>query len=88
MRIGRFDFSPGLWPTLATLAILPLLLGLGIWQLDRAAWKQSIIDTGLETARQSPQPLLDVVEAGGVLDFRPVVARGRYWHRRSWPRPW
>ena len=78
MRIGRFEFSPGLWPTLATVVILPLLLGLGMWQLDRAAWKQALIDTEMEISRQTPQPLLDVVEAGGVRDFRPVVARGRY----------
>jgi surfeit locus 1 family protein len=78
MRIGGFDFNPGLWPTLATLATLSLLLGLGSWQLDRAAWKQALIDTERETAGQSPQPLLAVVEAGGVLDFRPVLARGRY----------
>jgi surfeit locus 1 family protein len=78
MRLGSFDFSPGLWPTLATLAILPLLLGLGLWQLDRANWKQALIDTEIKTTRQTPQPLLDVIEAGGVLDFRPVLARGRY----------
>ena len=47
MRIGGFDFNPGLWPTLATLATLSLLLGLGSWQLDRAAWKQALIDTCL-----------------------------------------
>ena len=78
MRIGRFDFNPGLWPTLVTLALLSLLLGLGSWQLERAAWKQALIDTEKETASQSAQPLLDVIEAGGVLDFRPVLARGRY----------
>ncbi|MDX1698105.1 MAG: SURF1 family protein, partial [Thiohalobacterales bacterium] len=78
MRIGGFEFRPGFWPTLVTLAIMPVLVGLGIWQLERAAWKQGLVDTSLETTKLSPQPLLDVIEAGGVLDFRPVVARGRY----------
>ena len=38
MRFGNYKFSPGLWPTLATLLLLPLLTGLGIWQLERAGW--------------------------------------------------
>jgi surfeit locus 1 family protein len=78
MRIGGFDFRPGIWPTIATLALLPALAVLGDWQLERAAWKQGLIDAQLEAARQSPQPLVDAIEAGGVLDFRRVFATGRY----------
>ena len=78
MRFGRFEFNPGLWPTMLTVAFLSLLLGLGNWQLERAAWKQALIDREREISQQSPQPLLDVLENGEVLDFRPVVARGRY----------
>ena len=78
MRFGRFEFTPGLLPTLVTVALLLLLFGLGKWQLERAAWKQALIDRELEISQQTPQPLLDVLAAGGVLDFRPVVARGRY----------
>jgi surfeit locus 1 family protein len=44
MRIGRFEFTPGLWPTLATLALLPLLCSLGYWQIDRAAAKRELLD--------------------------------------------
>lgn len=78
MRFGSVEFAPGLLPTLVTVALLSLLIGLGKWQLDRAAWKQAVIDRELEISQQSPQPLLDVLTAGGVLDFRPVVARGSY----------
>lgn len=78
MRFGGFEFTPGLLPTLVTVALLSLLFGLGKWQLDRAAWKQALIDRELEISHQSPQPLLDVLASGGVLDFRPVVASGRY----------
>ncbi len=42
MRIGSYDFSPRLVPTLATAALLPLLIGLGVWQLGRAEEKRSI----------------------------------------------
>ena len=39
MHIGRFEFCPGLIPSLATLMVLPLLLTLGFWQLQRAEFK-------------------------------------------------
>ncbi len=39
MQLGNWQFSPGIWPTLATILLLPLLLSLGFWQLDRAEQK-------------------------------------------------
>jgi surfeit locus 1 family protein len=39
MRIASWEFNPSLWPTLATVLVLPLFLSLGFWQLDRAAQK-------------------------------------------------
>lgn len=41
MRLGRYRFQPSLWPSLAVLLLLPLLLGLGFWQLDRAEQKRA-----------------------------------------------
>ena len=52
MRIGRFDFSPRLLPTLATLALLPLLIALGVWQLGRAADKRHMQNTFTERVQQ------------------------------------
>ncbi len=54
MRIGAFDFRPGLWPTVATLLLLPLMTGLGIWQLERASWKQGLVDMHEGRGRLSP----------------------------------
>ncbi len=42
MQIGIWNFQPSLWPSLATLLCLPLLLSLGNWQLDRAAEKEQV----------------------------------------------
>lgn len=42
MRIGAWHFNPGLWPSLALVALLPLLTKLGFWQLDRAEEKQAL----------------------------------------------
>ena len=42
MRIASWEFTPGLWPTLATLLVLPLFISLGVWQLDRAEQKRAM----------------------------------------------
>jgi surfeit locus 1 family protein len=78
MRLGHFRFRPALWPTLATLVLLPLMIGLGIWQLQRADWKQGLVDAhaaraGLPAA--SLQTLLPLTEAD---QYRPVTVTGRY----------
>lgn len=52
MRIGGFRFNPGLWPTLATLVLLPLLLSLGFWQLDRADQKRAFL-ASVELGREA-----------------------------------
>jgi surfeit locus 1 family protein len=78
MRLGKFSFRPGLWPSLATLVLLPLLIGLGIWQLQRADWKQGLVDANAARAAMpevSLQTLLPVTEAD---QYRPVGVTGRY----------
>ncbi len=42
MQIGGWQFAPKLWPSVATMAVLPVLLALGFWQLDRADQKRTI----------------------------------------------
>jgi len=78
LRVGRLQLHAGLWPTLATLALLPLMIGLGMWQLDRAGQKQRL---QAEYDRRQLEPamqLLSVLEPPEALRFRRVAARGRY----------
>ncbi len=49
-------FRPGLWPTLAVVALLPLLLWLGFWQLDRAQQKRALLD-GFAAGDRAPVAL-------------------------------
>jgi len=42
MRIASWEFNPSLWPTLATVLVLPLFLSLGLWQMDRAEQKRTL----------------------------------------------
>ncbi len=78
MRIGAFDFNPGFWPSIATLVLLPFLAGLGIWQMERASWKQELIDAQAARATQARVLLELLLARDEALEYRPVAARGRY----------
>lgn len=81
MRVGKREFRPGLWPSLATALLLPLLLGLGIWQLDRADQKQSLLQA-YQARRQAPA--VDLAAAGQrafdrrEMEWRRARLRGEY----------
>lgn len=60
IRIGNKRFTPGLWPTLAVLVLLPLLCGLGVWQLARAEQKRELFT---QFAAGSTQPDMTLASA-------------------------
>jgi surfeit locus 1 family protein len=78
MRIGAFDFKPGFWPSIATLVLLPFLFGLGVWQLERADWKQGLVDQHADSTKQPPVLLESLLARDETRQYRPVAARGRY----------
>ncbi|WP_281292531.1 SURF1 family protein [Marinobacter salinexigens] len=59
---------------------LPLLIGLGLWQLDRAEQKQTMLDRWQQQARVVPWAEL---VADGLEHGRPVALSGRY-GSRTW----
>lgn len=78
VRIGRFQWQAGLWPTLATAVLIPLLVGLGFWQLDRAAQKQRLQTEYDRGQVNAPIHLRPVLESAESLRFQRVRARGQY----------
>jgi surfeit locus 1 family protein len=38
-----FRLRPALWPTLISLPIFVVSLGLGVWQMERREWKRDIL---------------------------------------------
>lgn len=42
MRVGSFEFQPRLWPTLAAMATIVLMIHLGLWQVGRGQEKQRL----------------------------------------------
>jgi surfeit locus 1 family protein len=74
----KITFKPTLWPTLATLLLLPLFIALGLWQWQRAAYKQHLVDhyTGhSHTAALSLEQAL--IDPEGLRYF-PLKVRGHY----------
>jgi len=72
-----------LWPTLMTLACLPVLIGLGNWQMERRAWKQALmarIEAGLKA---SPTALQPGMKWEGVSEYQPVSVKGTLLNERE-----
>ncbi|MEF8794552.1 SURF1 family protein [Thiohalorhabdus sp.] len=77
MRLGAYDFRPGGLPTLITLVLLAFLIGLGVWQLDRAEQKRSLL-AQWQQRRDAPPQALESVLSGNAERFTRVVARGKF----------
>ena len=78
LNIGKLSFSPGIIPSIATVCVLYLLVSLGLWQLERAEYKQNL-QTKIET-RQHLEPI-DVNAAPEIQDERlylPVSITGKF----------
>ena len=76
-------FRPGLWPTVLTLPALAILIGLGVWQLQRLDWKENLIARVEERMAQAPVSLPEGLSEGEDLEYTPVVVEGRYLHERE-----
>jgi surfeit locus 1 family protein len=77
MRLGPFEFRPRPFPALVTLVLLGLLVGLGLWQLDRAQEKRALLDRWQQQQQAEPRPLAQAL-AGEAGRFAPVRAEGRF----------
>lgn len=68
---------------LTALGALAVLVSLGVWQLERLRWKEALIATVEASVHAAPVPLAGIENdraAGSNIDYRPVVAVGRFLH--------
>lgn len=74
-------FRPTLWPSLIALPMLAVLVGLGIWQLERLQWKESLIRelTLRGSGPAIPLPVDDSIPVADLM-YRPVTVSGQYMH--------
>jgi len=74
----RWRFAPGLRMTAFVLVLLPILLALGHWQLDRAAEKRRYLEAFID--RQGGLP---VAPGAAPIDFQRLRLIGRYEPKRQ-----
>lgn len=69
----RIGVSGLLWPGISTLLMLLVLLALGVWQVQRLAWKEAILE---RIAAAEAAPAVPLPAAPG--PFQKVSATGRF----------
>ena len=78
MQIGNKTFKPGLIPTIVFLLILPVLLRLGFWQLDRAEEKRELIELFKQQNKLGPLLIKDTIKLDEKLNYRTAQVEGNY----------
>ena len=78
MKIGNKTFKPRLIPTIVTLLILPVLLRLGFWQLERAEEKRDLIELFKQQNDTGPMLLKDTIKYDEALNYRVAQVEGHY----------
>lgn len=71
-------FRPLPGVTVATAILLALLLGLGVWQLQRLHWKLALIEQVNRNLHAAPLTLDAALRLGEGAEYRRVTLRGRY----------
>lgn len=84
MRIAHLDFRPTLVPSVVFTLLFALLLGLGLWQLQRAGDKQALLAARQQRADETALDLNRRASLEREDRFRRAAASGRYLDQRQW----
>jgi len=79
-----FQLRPALWPSVVSLVIFSVALGLGIWQMERREWKRGILDR--MAVNQAAAPIsLDELLKGDPLrhEYGRVKVAGTFVHDKE-----
>jgi surfeit locus 1 family protein len=76
----RLPFRPTFWPTVTTLPLIVIMIGLSIWQVQRLHWKEALIAERTERTTSAPIPLPAAGADLTDLEFRRVALTGSYDH--------
>jgi surfeit locus 1 family protein len=76
-------FRPLFWPTVFTVPVVLLLLGLGSWQIERLFWKRELIAQRLAALAAAPAAAPRSLEEARGDEFRHVTDEGVFLHDRE-----
>ncbi|MET1025607.1 MAG: SURF1 family protein, partial [Dongiaceae bacterium] len=80
MSLSQFKFRPTFWPTVMTVPMVIIMIGLSIWQVQRLHWKEGLIADRQGRIAAAP---IDLPAAGSNLDqieYRRIAITGHYLH--------
>lgn len=78
VSVASYEFNPGLLSSLLTIALFYVMFSLGLWQLDRAEYKDTLQQKILERRNLPPVNLDTLPESSGQRRYHPVKISGRY----------
>lgn len=75
---------PAFWPTLFSLPVFVLCVGLGVWQMERREWKRDILDR-IAANQAAPVMALDALVKGDPLrhEYGKVRVAGTFLHDKE-----
>lgn len=79
----RLRFRPELRTTAATIPAFAILIGLGVWQLDRLAWKTALIETFETRVAAAPAPPPAAIGDIEEWQFRRLRLEGEFLHDKE-----
>ena len=85
LKIGASvtGFRPLLWPTVFSLPVLVVLLGLGSWQVERLFWKLELIAQRQAAVTAAPVSVPRSLEEARGTEFRHVIDEGTFLHDKE-----
>ncbi len=76
-------FRPRLGPTLFTIPAVAVLVGLGVWQLQRLEWKSRLIAERTAAVAAAPVTPPQTLAQARALEFHPMIAEGVFLHDKE-----
>jgi len=78
VNVASYNFNPGLFSTLITVALLYTMVSLGFWQLDRAEFKDTLQQKIVERKKLKPVDVAALPQSKDDRRYYPVKFYGEY----------
>lgn len=76
--VKKYSFKPGMVPTLGLIALLPLFISLGLWQLSRAEEKKTLMEQRQQRKNDAPLRSIGDLSPWENYRFRRVELAGEF----------
>jgi surfeit locus 1 family protein len=81
--LSKLRFRPTLWPTLFSVPVFIVMIGLCVWQVQRLHWKENLIAERQARVAAEPIALPEVGVDPASMDYRRVRLEGTFLHNKE-----